>query len=115
MSLNNDVRKLKDAFPPPWSHPIGRAPHYLTNSEIRVLSMVAFGKTNKEIADALFIEPSTVRTHVKRIHAKSDPKGRSRLAISAYKVWAEGNSRESRILRTGEIKDECSRIENAER
>jgi DNA-binding CsgD family transcriptional regulator len=112
-SLNKDVRKLKGAFPPPWSHPSWRAPYYLTNTELRVLALVAFGKTNQEIADALFISPLTVRTHVKRIHAKSDIKGRPRLAVTAYKVWSEGGSREAGILRVGEIKDECSRAQAA--
>lgn len=113
MSLDNDVRKLKDAFPPPWSHPNYRAPYYLTNTELRVLAILAFGKTNLEIGDALFISPLTVRTHVKRIHAKSDIKGRPRLAVAAYKVWAEGDSREAKVLRAGEVKDECSRAQVA--
>jgi DNA-binding CsgD family transcriptional regulator len=31
---------------------------------------VALGKTYKEIAQALFLAPSTVRTHIQRIHEK---------------------------------------------
>ena len=82
--LKADVERIRAAFPPPWSHPSFRAP-YLTKAELGVLKMVAYGKTNQEIADALFVHVTTVRTHVKKIHAKCDIAGRSRLAIAAYK------------------------------
>ena len=42
----------------------------LSNKETKVLQMVAEGKTNKEIAVALFIELSTVKTHVNHIYSK---------------------------------------------
>lgn len=42
----------------------------LSNKEIIVLRMVHDGKTNKEIAAALFIEISTVKTHVNHIYSK---------------------------------------------
>ncbi|HMH31540.1 MAG TPA: helix-turn-helix transcriptional regulator [Puia sp.] len=42
----------------------------LSNKETIVLQMVAEGKTNKEIAIALFIELSTVKTHVNHIYSK---------------------------------------------
>jgi len=49
--------------------------------------MIGLGKTNEEIATALFIHPTTVRTHAKRLHAKCDIKGRALLAIAAYKFY----------------------------
>jgi DNA-binding CsgD family transcriptional regulator len=51
--------------------------------------MIALGKTNQEIGDALFIHASTVRTHVKKIHSKCDVKGRPRLAIAAYQACSK--------------------------
>jgi DNA-binding CsgD family transcriptional regulator len=35
--------------------------------EIEILSMVAFGAKNEQIADKLFISPNTVKTHVYNI------------------------------------------------
>ncbi|MGZ5496432.1 MAG: response regulator transcription factor [Candidatus Aminicenantales bacterium] len=58
--------------------------HTLTQSEFRVFRLLGLGLTNQEIAESLFISPLTVRTHVKRIHAKCDIKGRAKLALAAY-------------------------------
>ncbi len=46
-------------------------PNYLlTAREKQILSIVAEGKTNKEIAAILFIEISTVKTHINNIYTK---------------------------------------------
>lgn len=42
----------------------------LTDRELDVLRLLAAGKTNPEIAEALFISRGTVRTHVSNILAK---------------------------------------------
>lgn len=42
----------------------------LTPAEIEVLRAIAYGKTTKQIADALFVEPSTIDTHVEHIRSK---------------------------------------------
>jgi RNA polymerase sigma factor (sigma-70 family) len=60
--------------------------HTLTQSEFRVFRLLGLGLTNQEIAEILFISPLTVRTHVKRIHAKCDIIGRAKLALAAYQV-----------------------------
>ncbi len=60
--------------------------HTLTQSEFRVFRLLGLGLTNQEIAESLFISPLTVRTHVKRIHAKCDIKGRAKLALAAYQA-----------------------------
>jgi RNA polymerase sigma factor (sigma-70 family) len=60
--------------------------HTLTQSEFRVFRLLGLGLTNQEIAETLFISPLTVRTHVKRIHAKCDIKGRAKLALAAYQA-----------------------------
>ena len=60
--------------------------HTLTQSEFRVFRLLGLGLTNQEIAGSLFISPLTVRTHVKRIHAKCDIKGRAKLALAAYQA-----------------------------
>jgi DNA-binding CsgD family transcriptional regulator len=60
--------------------------HTLTPAEFKVFRLLGLGLSNQEIADCLFISPLTVRTHVKRLHAKCDVKGRARLALTAYQL-----------------------------
>jgi RNA polymerase sigma factor (sigma-70 family) len=60
--------------------------HTLTQAEFKVFRLLGLGLSNEEVAQTLFISPLTVRTHVKRIHAKCDIKGRAKLALAAYQV-----------------------------
>ena len=60
--------------------------HTLTPAEFKVFRLLGLGLTNQEIADGLYISPLTVRTHVKKLHAKCDIKGRAKLALIAYQV-----------------------------
>lgn len=42
----------------------------LTAKEMEILALIASGKANKEIAGLLFIELSTVKTHINNIYSK---------------------------------------------
>src|ERR687896_559914 len=42
----------------------------LTAREVEVLQLLAFGHTNRDIADQLFISPDTVKTHLEHIYQK---------------------------------------------
>ena len=42
----------------------------LTTKELEVLARLAEGRTNQQIAEALFVTPATVKTHLSHIYAK---------------------------------------------
>ena len=46
--------------------------HNLTNRESEIINLLCKGKTNKEISDALYIEISTVKTHLNKIYRKQN-------------------------------------------
>lgn len=59
-------------------------PFDLTPSEVKILEQVIDGKTNKEIAEAVFLSPWTVKTHIKNIYKKMQVNSRAaavRLAL----------------------------------
>lgn len=64
----------------------GRAPvEDLTEREREVIRLVAQGRSNSEIAQALVISDKTVKTHVSNILSKLDLQDRTQLAIYAIR------------------------------
>ncbi|KPG69404.1 MULTISPECIES: response regulator transcription factor [unclassified Enterococcus] len=57
----------------------------LTNREQEVLLLIAEGRSNQEIADALFITLKTVKTHVSNILSKLEVEDRTQATIYAFK------------------------------
>lgn len=57
----------------------------LTERELEVLRLIAEGKSNQEIADALFIGVKTVKFHVTNLLAKLGVEDRTQAAIYALK------------------------------
>ncbi len=55
----------------------------LTPTEFQVLRHIGQGKSNDEIANAMFISKNTVRSHIKSIYAKLDTHSRLQLALYA--------------------------------
>ncbi len=58
----------------------------LSLRELEVLTLVARGSTNREIAEALFLSPLTVKTHVSRILSKLRARDRVQLVVLAYQA-----------------------------
>ena len=60
-------------------------PTPLTRREIEVLRLVAAGRTNRDIADSLFISEKTVARHLTNIFNKIDCQSRTQAAAYAYR------------------------------
>jgi len=56
----------------------------LTEREREVLTLVAGGLSNDDIAERLVISPATAKTHVSRVMGKLDAHDRSQLVVIAY-------------------------------
>ncbi|WP_410670515.1 response regulator [Amycolatopsis sp. cmx-4-68] len=60
----------------------------LTDREREVLSLVAAGLSNDEIARELTLSPATAKTHVSRIMTKTGVRDRAQLVVLAYESGA---------------------------
>jgi DNA-binding NarL/FixJ family response regulator len=79
------VRLLEHFSPPtPPELPSGEA---LTTRELDIVRLVARGKTNAEIAAALYIAAGTVKNHIASIHRKLET--RNRVGIATW-GWETG-------------------------
>jgi DNA-binding NarL/FixJ family response regulator len=59
-------------------------PDDLTPREAEVLSLIAEGLTNAEIAERLVVSAATVKSHVNHIFAKIDARDRAQAVVYAY-------------------------------
>jgi DNA-binding NarL/FixJ family response regulator len=64
--------------------PSGDGEGGLTPRESDVLRLIAAGKSNRQIARALFVSEATVKTHVNRIFAKTGSRDRTQAIRHAY-------------------------------
>jgi DNA-binding NarL/FixJ family response regulator len=58
----------------------------LTAREREVVTLVATGLANEEIAGQLFVSQSTVKTHVARAMMKLAARDRAQLVVAAYEA-----------------------------
>jgi len=70
---NRQLKQRKKQIEKPVTN---KADVYLTNQEIKILQFIQQGKSNKEIAAELFIELSTVKSHINKLYAKLKVKNR---------------------------------------
>jgi DNA-binding NarL/FixJ family response regulator len=73
--------RLADAMSRPAAPPPpGRLPDGLTQREAEVLGQIAAGRTNAEIAAALFVAEATIKTHINNTFAKIGARNRTEAA-----------------------------------
>jgi DNA-binding CsgD family transcriptional regulator/tetratricopeptide (TPR) repeat protein len=85
------ARRARLGLTPPAAVPAAAAPTPaeqlgLTAREVEVLALVAAGRSNRQIAQALFISPKTVGVHVSNILAKLGVAGRVEAAAVAHRL-----------------------------
>lgn len=68
------------------------APAQLTPREMDVLRLVAFGQTNREIAQTLGLTSSTAKTHVEHLIAKLGVSDRTQAAVRAVELGLVSSS-----------------------
>ncbi|MDO3705690.1 response regulator transcription factor [Micromonospora sp. C28SCA-DRY-2] len=79
------TRRLIAEFTARATHPDpGPRLNALTEREREVLTLVAAGLSNDEIAARLVLSPATAKTHVSRIMTKTQVRDRAQLVILAY-------------------------------
>ncbi len=77
-------RLLSAAVRAPAAAPEAPGEDDLTPRESEVLRLIAAGRSNREIARALFVSEATVKTHVNRIFAKTASRDRTQAMRYAY-------------------------------
>jgi DNA-binding NarL/FixJ family response regulator len=60
-------------------------PDGLTQREVEVLTLIASGRSNAEIARELFISEATVKTHINNLFAKAGLRDRAQAVTYAYR------------------------------
>ncbi len=83
------TRRLIDRFAPMFPADAAAEPDSLaglTSREREVLTLIAQGLSNTEIADRLFVSEATVKTHVGRVLAKLGLRDRVQAVVFAYET-----------------------------
>ena len=62
----------------------------LTDRELEVLTLVARGMSNAEIAEELFMWQATAKTHVSRLLTKLDARDRAQLVVARLRIGFGG-------------------------
>lgn len=81
------MRRKKEQVPQPTnSLTLSEAYRRLSRREGEVLEQIIVGKTNREIARVLFLNPKTVENHITKIGKKLNLSGNGRLREWAHAI-----------------------------
>jgi predicted ATPase/DNA-binding CsgD family transcriptional regulator len=81
-----EVRGARPGRGPQGAAPTGRSRHDLTPRELEILALVAAGRSDGEIAEALFISKKTASVHVANIKGKLAVANRVEIALAARRL-----------------------------
>ena len=70
---------------PPKPRPLQYSAEALSDKEEKILSLIAEGKSNKQIAAAVFLAEGTVKNYVSRIMEKLHANTRTELAVMSVR------------------------------
>lgn len=78
IAIFNHLQQNQNTKPEPQLTDLNQIlPVALSQREFEMLSLLQTGKTNKEIADSLFISVNTVKTHLLHLFEKLDVRNRT--------------------------------------
>jgi LuxR family maltose regulon positive regulatory protein len=83
------VRKLLTALEQAASgsvQPTAELPEPLSERELEVLILIVAGKSNRRIAQELFVTAGTVKTHIRSIYRKLDAHSRTQTLVRAREL-----------------------------
>jgi LuxR family transcriptional regulator, maltose regulon positive regulatory protein len=66
--------------------PATRLPEPLSERELEVLQLIEAGKSNRRIAQELFVTAGTVKTHIRNIYRKLDVHSRTQALVRAREL-----------------------------
>jgi LuxR family transcriptional regulator, maltose regulon positive regulatory protein len=66
--------------------PTPQLPEPLSERELEVLQLIAAGKSNRRIAQELFVAAGTVKTHIRSIYRKLDAHSRTQALVRAREL-----------------------------
>jgi DNA-binding CsgD family transcriptional regulator len=91
-TLSSQLNKMFGGTRDKSAHPeAGHLPIELSKRQIQVLRLLGEGKTNSEIAEALFRSPNTIKLHVSAILKQLGLKSRTQAALLASQLDLEGS------------------------
>lgn len=94
-SAEEEPRPAPGPLPRPAAAAAGRPIEPLSRRELEVLELLATGRSNSEIAQALYVAPGTVKAHLNHIFRKLEATSRLQ-AVAHAREWGVLDARDQK-------------------